>query len=497
MKLLKEILTDEKIIYGNQETVIEGITNNSKKVEKNYAFFAIKGTSVDGHNFIDEAIKNGASVIFIEDEKYIESLKGKNITVVLTDNGRKSLALASNRFYDNPSEKLKVIAITGTNGKTTTSNLLAQYYEMAGYKVGVIGTINYRVGDEILSSGHTTPDPVEWFKTLKVMKDKGADVVVAEVSSHAADQYRVYSTKFHGGIFTNLTQDHLDYHQTMENYFLAKRRIFEQIDEFNKEAIYSINVDDEYGRRILDYLKNHLKVNDDKIITYGKTSEDFKILDYRLSLFETEFSYKYKDTLSKIKTKLRGVFNIYNLSATVSFLIKDGFDLKFLEEKALHLKPIKGRFEVIEGQGFIVVIDYAHTPDALENILKSLNEIKENRIIAVFGAGGNRDKTKRPLMGETAEKLSDIVILTSDNPRNEDPLSIIEDILDGIKDKDKVITIVDRKQAIEKAISLAKEKDIILIAGKGHENYQIIGDKILHFDDAEVVKEIIDGGKGV
>jgi UDP-N-acetylmuramoyl-L-alanyl-D-glutamate--2,6-diaminopimelate ligase len=497
MKLLKEILTDEKIIYGNQETTVEGITNNSKEAKKNYAFFAVKGTSVDGHNFIDEAIKNGASVIFIEDERYIENLKGKNITVVLTGNGRKSLALASNKFYDNPSEKLKVIAITGTNGKTTTSNLLAQYYEMAGYKVGVIGTINYRIGDEIISSGHTTPDPVEWFKTLKVMKDKGADVVVAEVSSHAADQYRVYSTKFHGGIFTNQTQDHLDYHQTMENYFLAKRKIFEQIDEFNKEAIYSINVDDEYGRRILDFLKNYLKVNDDKIITYGKTSKDFKILDYRLSLFETEFSYKYKDTLSKIKTKFRGVFNIYNLSAAVSFLVKDGFDLKFLEEKALHLKPIKGRFEVIEGQGLIVVIDYAHTPDALENILKSLNEIKENRIITVFGAGGDRDKTKRPLMGETAERLSDIVILTSDNPRNEDPLSIIEDILDGIKDKDKSITIVDRKQAIEKAISLAKEKDIILIAGKGHENYQIIGDKILHFDDAEVVKEIIDGGEGV
>ncbi|ACN99576.1 UDP-N-acetylmuramoyl-L-alanyl-D-glutamate--2,6-diaminopimelate ligase (UDP-MurNAc-L-Ala-D-Glu:meso-diaminopimelate ligase)(Meso-diaminopimelate-adding enzyme) (Meso-A2pm-adding enzyme) (UDP-N-acetylmuramyl-tripeptide synthetase) (UDP-MurNAc-tripeptidesynt [Sulfurihydrogenibium azorense Az-Fu1] len=487
MKELQDLLTGEKVVNLGKSQVVKGITNNSSKVQKDYAFFAIKGNSTDGHHFIEDAITKGASTVFIQDTSIIDTLKRKYpyINIVFSENTRKSLATASNKFYNEPSKYLKVIGITGTNGKTSVSNLLAQYYENAGYKVGVIGTINYRIGDEILSSGHTTPDPVQWFETLNLMKEKGCDVVVAEVSSHAAHQFRVYSTLFHGGIFTNLTQDHLDYHGTMENYFLAKREFFNQIQLFNDKAIASVNIDDPYGKRIYNDFKEKID-----FITYGFEGE-FKIKDYNLSLFETLFNIEYKGKTLNFKTKLRGLFNVYNLSASISFLIKDGFDIDFLKDKTLDLKPIRGRFEVVEAKDFIVVIDYAHTPDALENILKSLNQIKQNRVITVFGAGGNRDRTKRPLMGKVAQDFSDIVILTSDNPRFEDPNQIIKDILEGITQKSKVIVEPDRKKAIEYAIKTAQKGDIVLIAGKGHENYQIIKDQVIPFDDKEVVNQIL------
>ena len=487
MKKLQDLLTDEKVINFGKSQVIKGLANNSDKVEKDYAFFAIKGSSTDGHTFIESAISKGANTIFIQDASLIDKLKRDypQVNIIFSENTRKSLAIASNKFYDEPSKYLKVIGITGTNGKTSVSNLLAQYYEKAGYKVGVIGTINYRIGDEIISSGHTTPDPIQWFKTLSLMKEKGCNVVVAEVSSHAADQLRVYSTIFHGGIFTNLTQDHLDYHRTMENYFLAKREFFNQIQLFNDKAIGSINIDDPYGKRIYDDFKEKID-----FITYGFEGE-FKIKDYKLSIFETLFNVEYKGKNITFKTKLRGLFNVFNLSASISFLIKDGFDMDFLQSTTLYLKPIKGRFEVVEGKDFIIVIDYAHTPDALENILKSLNQIKQNRIITVFGAGGNRDRTKRPLMGKIAEDLSDVVIITSDNPRFEDPNQIINDILEGITQKSKVQVEPDRKKAIKYAIKMAQKGDIVLIAGKGHENYQIIKDQVIPFDDKEVAIQIL------
>lgn len=488
MKNLYDLITEEKIVNLGKSQVIKGISNNTSKVDKDFIFFAIKGTNVDGHDFIQQALEKGANTVFIEKEDLVEKLKNDypDVNIVLSKNTRKSLAIVANKFYDEPSKDLKVVGITGTNGKTTVSNLLAQYYEKSGYKVGVIGTINYRVGDEVLSSGHTTPDPIQWFQTLKTMKEKGAQVVVAEVSSHAADQYRVYSTKFHGGIFTNLTQDHLDYHKTMENYFLAKREFFNQIQLFNNKAIGSVNIDDQYGKRIYNDFKEKID-----FITYGLNQGEFQVKDYTLSLFQTEFTASYKNKNINFKTKLRGFFNILNISASVSFLIKDGFDIDFLTRETYNLKPIKGRFEVIEGRNFIVVIDYAHTPDALENILKSLKKLKQNRIITVFGAGGNRDKGKRPLMGKVAEKFSDIIILTSDNPRDEEPMEIIKDILEGIKDKSKVFIEEDRKKAIEKALKLAMKNDIVLVAGKGHENYQIIKDQIIHFDDKEVVEKIL------
>ncbi|MEJ5172986.1 MAG: UDP-N-acetylmuramoyl-L-alanyl-D-glutamate--2,6-diaminopimelate ligase [Hydrogenothermaceae bacterium] len=487
MKKLKDVIVDGVILAGS-EVNLSDISDNSKNVKEGSLFFAIKGTAVDGHNFVREVLEKGACGVVVQDRQLadflVKNYPGK--AVVLSENTRKTLSLSANRFFDEPSKGLKVIGITGTNGKTSVSNILAQFYEFAGCKVGVIGTINYRIGDEVISAGHTTPDPINWFKTLKIFKEKGAEVVVAEVSSHALDQYRVYSTVFDGGIFTNLTQDHLDYHRSMEEYFKAKEKLFYQILDFNKNPKASVNYDDEYGRKIYEKFKDSFNM-----MSYGKTSPDFKIEDIKLSLSGTEFSFKYRDREGKVYTTLLGEFNIYNLSASLSYLLIDNFDEGFLAEKARFLKPVRGRFEVLSENGKTVVVDYAHTPDGVEKLLTSINQIKKSRVITIFGAGGNRDKTKRPIMGKIAKSLSDIVVITSDNPRNEDPMDIINDILKGIEDKTNVFVISDREEAIKFGIEIAGEGDVVVIAGKGHETYQIIKDKILPFDDLEIAKKYL------
>ncbi|MCX7760344.1 MAG: UDP-N-acetylmuramoyl-L-alanyl-D-glutamate--2,6-diaminopimelate ligase [Hydrogenothermaceae bacterium] len=487
MKKLKDVIVDGVILAG-AEVNLSNISDNSKNVKEGSLFFAIKGTAVDGHNFVKEVLEKGACGVVVQDKQLadflVKNYPGK--AIVLSENTRKSLSLSANRFFDEPSKGLKVIGITGTNGKTSVSNILAQFYEFAGYKVGIIGTINYRIGDEIISAGHTTPDPINWFKTLKIFKEKGADVVVAEVSSHALDQYRVYGTVFDGGIFTNLTQDHLDYHKSMEDYFKAKEKLFYHILDFNQNPKASVNYDDEYGRKIYQKFKDNFN-----IISYGKTSPDFKIEDIRLSVSGTEFSFVYKGGKRRIYTKLLGEFNVYNLSASISYLLVDNFDEDFLIEKAKFIKPVRGRFEVLSENGKTVIVDYAHTPDGVEKLLSSVNQIKKDKVITIFGAGGNRDKTKRPIMGKIAKSLSDIVIITSDNPRNEEPIDIINDILKGIEDKTDVFVIPDREEAIKFGIEMAKEGDVIVIAGKGHETYQIIKDKILPFDDLEIAKKYL------
>lgn len=486
MKKLSEII-DGKFI-GGEDCLIAEITNNSKNIKKGSLFFAIKGTNVDGHTFVEEAVKSGAVAVVVQDLQLANYLKEKypHIAIIYSENTRKSLAVTANKFYDNPSQHIKVVGITGTNGKTSVSNILAQFYSFAGLKAGVIGTINYRIEDEVISEGHTTPDPIEWFKTIKLMKEKGASVVVAEVSSHALDQYRVYSTVFDGVIFTNLTQDHLDYHKNMEEYFLAKEKLFKFAFEYNQKPKASVNVDDSYGLRLYNTYKDSFVMT-----SFGKSSKDFKIDSISLFADHTEFSYVYKSKKNNIHTKLLGEFNVYNMSTALSYLLVEGFDEKFLVEKAREIKPVRGRFEVYSKNGITAIVDYAHTPDGLEKVLKSLNQIKQARIITVFGAGGNRDKTKRPIMGQIAQNLSDIIILTSDNPRNEDPLKIIDDILQGINQKEKVIIEPDREKAIQKAVKIANPDDIILIAGKGHETYQILADKKIHFDDLEVVKKYL------
>ncbi|RMD46438.1 MAG: UDP-N-acetylmuramoyl-L-alanyl-D-glutamate--2,6-diaminopimelate ligase [Aquificota bacterium] len=465
---------------------IKGITNNSKDVKKDYIFIAIKGTKTDGHIFVEEAIKKGASVVVLQNKRLSEEIRKKypDVHVILSENTRKFQAVLSKEFYKKPDESLKIIGVTGTNGKTTTANLIHQYLSLYRKNAGIIGTIEYRYKDTVYASGRTTPDSIEWFRILNDMKSKGAEYVVSEISSHSIDQYRVYGTRFEGGIFTNLTQEHLDYHGSMENYFQAKKGFFDLIYEKNIDGIAVINTDDEYGKKLYSLFKNRLRV-----VSYGKKDSDFKIEDADISLEGTAFSLKHKEKTFRLKSKLLGEFNIYNIAAAFAFLYTAGVDERFLISATEELEPIKGRFETVYSGKFLVINDYAHTPDALKNILSSLKKIKHNRLITVFGAGGDRDKEKRPLMGKVAEKYADIVILTSDNPRSEEPEDIVKDIKNGMEKEPKII--LDRKEAIGEAINMAKEGGIVLIAGKGHENYQIVKDKIIPFDDTSVAKHFI------
>ena len=481
-----KLLKNFKIIKKGTNPKILNISENTSSIKPFTLFIAKKGFKYDSHKDVRKVALKGAKAILLENKSFFQSLKDLDITVALTDNARKSEAIISNRFYEDPSSEMEVIGITGTNGKTSTSYILAQFYELLDKNVGVIGTLGYKYKGYIFGEGNTTPGAIEWFQLLREMKDLGAEVITAEISSHALDQYRVYGTKFAGGIFTNLTQDHLDYHKNLEDYFFAKSKLVDLVIERNPDGIFVINIDDDYGKELYQVYKN--KIN---VITYGYNSNaDFRIIDTRLTFNGQHFIANYKGEHLNIFTHLLGDFNVYNLSAALSYLIGKGYNPSCLAELSKHIKPIKGRFETIETD-FLVVNDYAHTPDALEKILKSIRKLKPRRIITVFGAGGNRDRTKRPKMGKVVEELSDIVIITSDNPRFENPEDIIEDIKSGMKFEKKTFVIVDRELAIEKAICLAQKKDVVLIAGKGHETYQIIGDKIYPFDDIEVAKKYL------
>ena len=482
-KKIDQLFEKKEIVNTGKDKYITGLSNNSKDIKNGYVFFAIKGTIADGHSFAEEAIKKGASAVVVQDADIAKKIKEKypDVWVFLVKDTRKKQAEVSRKFYDFPDKKVKIIGITGTNGKTTVSYLISQLIEKSGKKTGIIGTIDYRVGDVVISEGRTTPDSIQWFKTLKQMSDLGAEYVVAEVSSHALDQMRVYGTQFSGAVFTNLSQDHLDYHKNMEEYFLAKERLFDMLD---RETPAVVNTDDIYGKRLYSrFNKNISGVG-------TQNNPEFKIEDIKLSEKGSSFFLHWKNKKIPVKTKLIGLFNVYNTALSISILLKMGFSHEFLSKASEDLKPVRGRLERIEGNGFSVFVDYAHTPDALKNVLQTLKALKKGRLITVFGAGGDRDRSKRPLMGEVASELSDIVIITSDNPRSEDPIKIIEDIKSGIKGNSFKV-IPDREKAIKEAVYTASEGDIILIAGKGHESYQIVGKDIIPFDDLKVAKKYI------
>jgi len=476
----------EHIYHSGKHRYITGVSNNSKKLQKGELFFAIKGSSADGHDFIFEAIKRGASTVAVSDKNVARILVEKHpeITVILHDNTKILQAETARRFFDYPDKKLSVIGITGTNGKTTTAHLISQYLQMAGKKTGVIGTVGYKVGEMVLAEGKTTPDAIEWFGLLRQMVEMGVEYVVAEVSSHALDQYRVYGTEFKGAIFTNLSEEHLDYHRDMEGYFRAKERIVNWMPE---DSPVAVNIDDTYGRRLYKKYSGRKKISG-----FGRgEGADLRLVDWKLDERGTAFEFVYKGKKHTVKTGLIGVFNVYNVAGAMLLMSEIGFPIEFLVEKTSYLKPVRGRFEVVKGKDFTVVVDYAHTPDALKNVLLTLNQLKKGKIITVFGAGGDRDRTKRPLMGRVAEEFSDVVILTSDNPRTEDPEEIIQDIRKGIKNDRIIIIQPDREKAIQQAIFMAENGDIVLIAGKGHEMYQIIGNKKYPFDDVAVAARYI------
>ncbi|MCS7171734.1 MAG: UDP-N-acetylmuramoyl-L-alanyl-D-glutamate--2,6-diaminopimelate ligase [Aquificaceae bacterium] len=451
-----------------------GITADSREVKPGYIFVAVKGSKQDGHDFLEEALQRGALYAFVEKDVGLK----KDYRIIKVEDTRRVLGELSSLFFEEPSKRLKVVGITGTNGKTTSTHIVESILNSAGIKTGLIGTIYYRLGHRVYEyEGRTTPEPIKWHSTLKAMREEGAEAVVCEVSSHALDQKRVWGTSFHAVAFTNLSQDHLDYHRTMEEYFMAKARLFTEYEY--QHAL--INADDPWGQRLLPMARG--------VKTYGRYG-DLKIKDFSTGFEGSWLSVEYEGKEYRFFSNLRGSFQAYNLSLGILIGFLWGISPEAVQEGVREVN-VPGRFETYRGDGFMVVVDYAHTPDALEKLLKTAKALAKNRLILVFGAGGNRDRSKRPLMGKVAENLSDLVIVTSDNPRFEEPEAIIRDILDGMQNIKKVVVEPDRKKAIELAIGMAEEGDVVVVAGKGHEDYQEIKGVKYPFKDSEVVKEAL------
>lgn len=474
-KILEGIKYD--ILKGSLELSVNKIEYDSRNVNKDDMFICIEGFSTDGHKYINNAVASGASVIICTKEPEILP----DCTVIKVKDGRKTLAIAAANFYGHPAEKLKIIGVTGTNGKTTSTYMIKAILEKCGYKVGLVGTIANYIGNKKILSHRTTPESLELHKLFKDMLDQGVSYCVMEVSSHSLYLDRVYGIKFNEGIFTNLTQDHLDFHKTFENYYKAKLILFKNSDNS------LINMDDSYGKKFYDDISGNK-------ITYGfKDSEDVKAADVKMHSRGIDFKLKYLNESISIKLNIPGRYNIYNALASAAACIKEGITLKQIKEGLEALKAVPGRCEAIATDlnlDFDIILDYAHTPDGLVNILKTAREFTKRRLISVFGCGGDRDRTKRPVMGNIGSEFSDIAIITSDNPRSEDPMEIIKEIVKGINN-DNYITIENRREAIKKAISIAQKDDVIVIAGKGHEDYQVLKEGTIHFDEREVVAQII------
>ncbi|WP_456457312.1 UDP-N-acetylmuramoyl-L-alanyl-D-glutamate--2,6-diaminopimelate ligase [Thermovibrio sp.] len=450
---------------------VRGITEDSRKLGPGYLFFAYKGTSSDGNLFIGEAVKKGALAVITDSEKSLKRW-GRLLPVFLVKEPRKSLSLLSAKFYGNPERELSLIGITGTNGKTTTALLTQSALSNLGEGAGYIGTLGYKVGSsELTPLERTTPSPSELFSILRDFVSKGCKFAVVEVSSHALELDRVFGITFSSSAFTNLTPEHLDFHRDIYSYFLSKEKLF-----FNSK-VSVFNLDDPWGR-VLVGLKGLFK----ETLSYGSSPySDFQILSFKGG----SLTLSYLNDTYAIPTSLKGYFNAYNLTCSFALLVSLGFSPEELSSSYKGVK-VPGRFEeVYRG----VFVDYAHTPDALEKLLKTASSICRGKLITVFGCGGDRDKSKRAPMGRIAYNYSDLVIITNDNPRNEEPEIIISDILSGIPNLDRVLVIPDRKEAIFKALSLKGEEDLVVIAGKGHEDYQIVKGKKEHFSDREVVSE--------
>ena len=477
---INEILVNCNLldIVGDKDLEIPNITFDSRKVEPGTLFFAVKGTQVDGHDYIDKAIAQGASAIVCE--KMPNELAEK-VTYVLVDNSAYVLGVAASNFFGNPSKHLRLVGVTGTNGKTTIATLLYRLFTDAGYCCGLLSTIENIVNRDVVPSTHTTPDPIELNALLHRMVVQGCEYAFMEVSSHSVAQDRIAGLLFAGGIFTNLTHDHLDYHKTMANYRNAKKKFF---DDLPQTAFALTNLDDKNGAVMLQNTKAR------KLSYALKHDADFKGI-----VMESHFDgMMLKVNGTEMYTQLVGGFNASNLLAIYGAAIALGFDKDELLVEISKLRGANGRFDMVHSEnGIVGIVDYAHTPDALENVLKTINEVRchKETLITIVGCGGNRDTTKRPEMAAVAVKLSDKVILTSDNPRFEDPDDIIRQMKAGIADEDrhKVLSITNRGEAIRTAVALAKKGDIILLAGKGHENYQEINGVKNHFDDKEVLSE--------
>ena len=480
-------------MYGKMvvthEVEIRGIQYDSRKVARDEVFVAIRGTATDGHKFINAAIGKGAKAVVVEDDSAIpDSLfMHAGVVKIVVHDSRKALAQISANFYGHPSRRLTLVGVTGTNGKTTTTYLIKSILEARGDKVGLIGTIEYKIGDETIPATHTTPESLELNQLLASMVDNGCSAVVMEVSSHSLQMRRVHGLDFSTAAFTNLTQDHLDFHGTMEEYFKAKQILF---NELNSSATAVTNADDRFGMKMIEKTQAGR-------LSYGLSSvADIRAEDVRMNAHGTTLMVAYKGGRQQIQSSLTGRFNVANISAAYAAGVALGIPTESIRVGIAKIRSVRGRFEqIVSPRGWTAVVDYAHTPDALENCLRTIHDIlperRGNCILTVFGCGGNRDKGKRPTMGAIASSLSDVTIITSDNPRKEDPQTIIDEINIGVVKGKTVMMEVDRRKAIVMALELAQEGDVVLIAGKGHEDYQVIGEAKHHFDDREEVEQYI------
>lgn len=477
-ELLRNVTTISLI--GNSEADITGVDIDSRKVERGHLFVAIKGTQTDGHRFIPKAIASGAAAVLCED---LPEERQEGVTYVKVASTEEAVGPVATMFYGEPSKHLKLVGVTGTNGKTTIATLLYNMFRKFGYKCGLLSTVCNYIEGEAIPADHTTPDPIELNYLLSKMVQAGCDYAFMECSSHAIAQKRIGGLKFAGGLFTNLTRDHLDYHKTFENYRDAKKAFFDGLD---KDAFAITNADDKNGAIMVQNTKAQVK-------TYSTRS----MADFRARIIECHFEGMYLEINGReVGVQFIGKFNVSNLLAVYGAAVMLGKAPEDILVVLSTLKSVAGRLEPIRSaEGVTAIVDYAHTPDALANVLNAIHEVldgKGGQVITVCGAGGNRDKGKRPLMAQEAVKQSSRVIITSDNPRFEEPQDIINDMLAGLDQKQmkKVIAIVDRKEAIKTAVMLAQKGDVILIAGKGHEDYQEIKGVKHHFDDREVVREI-------
>jgi len=482
VKLLKDILYKAGIeeVIGNTHLAVETICSDSRLAEKMSAFVAVRGTQTDGHLFIDKAIAQGSKIIVCEE---LPSNLVEGVTYVKVKNSAEALGVMASNYYDNPSEKLKLVGVTGTNGKTTVTTLLHRLYRAFGNKPGLISTVVNLIGTKEIPATHTTPDPVQLNRLLQQMVEEGCKYCFMEVSSHAIHQRRIAGLKFAGGIFTNITHDHLDYHKTFDNYIKAKKQFF---DDTPADAFSLVNVDDVHGEIMVQNTKS-------KVYHFAlRTDADFKakILENHFQGLNLILDDR------EIWSKLIGKFNAYNLLATYAAAILLGEEKMEVLTMLSNLNPPSGRFQYIRSEnGIIGIVDYAHTPDALKNVLSTIQEIRggNEKVITVIGCGGDRDKTKRPEMAKIAADLSDRVMLTSDNPRSEEPEAIIKDMQAGLEitQQKKSLAITDRKEAIKAAASMAEPGDIILVAGKGHETYQEIKGERFDFDDMKILTEML------
>ncbi|WP_134684584.1 UDP-N-acetylmuramoyl-L-alanyl-D-glutamate--2,6-diaminopimelate ligase [Brevibacillus migulae] len=487
--LLKDLLFPLLLVrtVGDDNIEITGMTADSRKVKEGYLFVCLPGFTVDGHDFAQKAAEQGAVAVLTERELLLPA----SVAQVIVPDTRRAMALVADRFYGSPTRQMKLIGVTGTNGKTTTTHLIDRILRDQAKKTGLIGTIHMRIGDEVEEVKNTTPDVLELQHSFRRMLDIDTEYAIIEASSHALEMGRLRGCDVHTAVFTNLTQDHLDYHVTMENYRFAKSLLFAQLGnqydvKMMKTAV--LNADDEASELFA-------KVTPARVVTYGiDKPADVRAEQIQITSRGTSFVVQSFAGSIAMNLQLIGKFNVYNALAATAVALAEGISLEEIKRSLEAVQGVNGRFEaVVAGQDFAVLVDYSHTPDSLENALVTVKEFAQGRIFCVVGCGGDRDRTKRPIMAQIATKYADISVLTSDNPRSEEPASIIADMAAGLTgvEENRYVQIVDRREAIQYAIRHAQPNDCILIAGKGHETYQIIKNEVLPFDDREVAKEAI------